>query len=322
MSLRDFLVRIKDSRIRGPKMIKKYYHEELPANSLLQEAYIFMVDGKIPHGGMFDRLKGLITVYAIAKSKNIPFRIHFTYPFRLERYLEPNNYNWLIDDGNMIYHFPESRPVIAYGEINNPKRLMRDRAGQVHFYYGYNSLEAVNNYFHTHYDWGELYRELFRPTPYLRQYIDHYLHEVGTDYFVVHTRFMNLLGDKVETAVNPELTDDKKDDLMQRMVQVIKQLMEDASLQQSRLMLASDSMTFIRYALAEIPDAYVVPGKVKHIDTAGETDDSENIKLFTDYYLIAHAKKVYNIVAEGMWPSAFPEYAAKIGGKPFQRISL
>ena len=182
MSLRDILVRIKDSCFREPRMIKKYYREELPDNRWAKDAYMFMVDGRIPHGGMFDRLKGLITVYAIAKSRSIPFRIHFTYPFRLEKYLEPNKYNWVIDDGDMIYHYPESRPVIAYGEINNPKRLMKNRPGQVHFYYGYNSLEAVNNYFHTHYDWGELYRELFRPTSYLRQYIDQYLHEVGADY--------------------------------------------------------------------------------------------------------------------------------------------
>ena len=33
---------------------------------------------------------------------------------------------------------------------------------------------------------------------------------------------------------------------------------------------------------------------VKHIDTAGETDDSENIKMFTDYYLISGAQKVYS----------------------------
>lgn len=322
MVIRDLLVRIKDAWVREPEMIKRYYHGTLPVKSQVRNAYVFMVDGRISHGGMFDRLKGLITIYAIAKSKKIPFRIHFTYPFRLEKYLEPNNYNWVIDDGDMIYHFPESRPVIAYGEINNPKRLMKNRSGQVHFYYGYNSLEAVNNYFHTHYDWGSLYRELFRPTEYLEQYINHYLHEVGADYFVVHTRFMNLLGDKVETAINPELPENKKAEMMGTILQEIKRLIKDDGLQQSRLMLASDSMTFIRYALAEIPDAYVVPGKVKHIDTAGVTDDSENVKLFTDYYLIAHAKRVYNIVADGMWPSAFPEYAAKIGGKPFRRITL
>ena len=133
---------------------------------------------------------------------------------------------------------------------------------------------------------------------------------------------MNLLGDKVETAINPELSDNGKAELIHRILQEIRHLMKSDNLQQSRLMLASDSMTFIHYALKEIPEAYVVPGKVKHIDTAGETDDSENVKLFTDYYLIAHAKSVYNIVTEGMWPSAFPEYAAKIGGKPFQRIML
>ena len=184
MVIRDLLVTIKDAWVRETEMIKKYYHETLPAKSQAKNAYVFMVDGRIPHGGMFDRLKGLITVYAIAKSKNVPFRIHFTYPFRLEKYLEPKKYDWVIDDDDIIYHYPESRPVIAYGEINNPKRLIKDRSGQVHFYYGYNSLAEVNEHFHTHYDWGELYRELFRPTPYLQQYIDHYLQEVGTDYFV------------------------------------------------------------------------------------------------------------------------------------------
>ena len=322
MTLRDILIRIKDIWVRETGMIIRCYHEKQSDISLANDAYVFMVDGRIPHGGMFDRLKGLITVYAIAKSQNISFYIHFTYPFRLEKYLYPNSYDWRIRDEDMIYHYPESRPVIAYGEINHPQRLLKKRKGQVHFYYGYNSLTVVNAHFHTHYDWGELYRELFRPTPYLQQYIDHYLQEVGTDYFVVHTRFMNLLGDKVETAINPELSDNGKAELIHRILQEIRHLMKSDDLQQSRLMLASDSMTFIHYALKEIPEAYVVPGKVKHIDTAGETDDSENVKLFTDYYLIAHAKSVYNIVTEGMWPSAFPEYAAKIGGKPFQLIML
>jgi len=87
----------------------------------------------------------------------------------------------------------------------------------------------------------------------------------------------------------------------------------------SRMMLATDSMTFIYYAKERIPDLYVVPGTVKHIDTAGETDDSENIKMFTDYYLLARADKVYSLWHEGMWKSAFPEYAAVIGGVEFVR---
>lgn len=73
MVIRDLLVRIKDAWVREPEMIKRYYHGTLPVKSQVRNAYVFMVDGKIPHGGMFDRLKGLITVYAIAKSKKYLF---------------------------------------------------------------------------------------------------------------------------------------------------------------------------------------------------------------------------------------------------------
>lgn len=33
--------------------------------------------------------KGIITLYAYCKYQNLPFRIRYTYPFRLEDYLSP-----------------------------------------------------------------------------------------------------------------------------------------------------------------------------------------------------------------------------------------
>ena len=63
----------------------------------------------------------------------------------------------------------------------------------------------MNAYFETNYQWGELYRELFRPTAYLQRYLDLYQSEIGANYIAIHTRFMNLLGDKTETDINPEL---------------------------------------------------------------------------------------------------------------------
>lgn len=50
--------------------------------------YIAMVDGEAYHGGMCDRFKGIITLYAYC-NQNLPFRIRYTYPFRLEDYLSP-----------------------------------------------------------------------------------------------------------------------------------------------------------------------------------------------------------------------------------------
>ena len=303
-------------------MISKYYLNGNSCNSknTFSPKNIFMVDGRVGHGGMFDRLKGAISVYAISKVHQKDFRIHFTYPFELRKYLVPNEYDWTISDHEIVYLYPHSRPLFLYGECYAPQRLFKNRKYEAHYYYGYDSLGKVNSKFGTDFDWGQLYRELFKPTTYLQQYIDHYRQELGSNYIVVHTRFLNLLGDKVETAINPELALPDKNMLMEQMRDKIIELAGQND--NTRVMLASDSMTFIDYIIKEIPEIYVIPGKVKHIDTAGETNDAENIKVFLDYYLISYAQRVYSIVGKGMWPSAFPEYAAKIGCVEFERIRL
>lgn len=276
--IHSLLVRIYDILVREPRMI---WHHYRPCSFCVkrEDIYIFMVDGVIPHGGMFDRLKGMITIYAIAKKQGKKFKLHFTYPFRLEEYLEPNTYDWRIADEEIYYSYPVSRPVIAYGEIDNPSRLLKNRHQETHFYYGYNSLEEVNKYYNTDYEWGNLYCELFKPTPRLQQYIDKYRAEIGKEYIVIHTRFLNLLGDKVETAINPELSDGDKCQLIALCQEEIGRIIHlEQAKKPCRLMLASDSMTFIYAMQQTFPDAYVVPGEVRHIDTAGQTADDEKFK--------------------------------------------
>lgn len=323
MGVKHYFIQLYDSLVREPKLIYKYYRPFCAGKKENKGRNIFMVDGRVGHGGMFDRLKGAISVYAISKVQEKDFRIYFNFPFELQKYLEPNVYDWRIAPEDIVYSYPHSRPLFLYGECYDPRRLFKNRRCESHFYYGYNSLEQINTRCGTSFDWGTLYRELFKPTAYLQQYISQYQKEIGSDYIVVHTRFLNLLGDKVETAVNPELSDSEKEELMQKMRDAIQNIIANQSSsgeESPRLMLASDSMNFIGYMQTEMPDIYVVPGTVKHIDTAGETVDAENIKMFLDYYLISGANKVYNLVGRGMWPSAFSEYAAKIGGKIFKRI--
>lgn len=323
MGVKDYFIQLYDSLVREPKLICKYYRPFFLGKKENEGLNIFMVDGRVGHGGMFDRLKGAISVYAISKVHQKDFRIHFTYPFELQKYLEPNSYDWRISSEHVIYSFPHSRPLFLYGECYEPRRLFKKRKCESHFYYGYNSLDKINASYGTSFDWGELYRELFKPTAYLQQYINRYQQEIGSNYIVIHTRFLNLLGDKVETAINPELSDSEKEVLKRKMHQAIQDLImrkDDVDNIKPRVMIASDSMNFIAYMQEQMPDIYVVSGTVKHIDTAGETADAENIKMFLDYYLISGANKVYNLVGQGMWNSAFSEYAAKIGGKEFERI--
>ena len=310
-----------DILYREPKLIKKYYKPfSFFRNKRTDAKYIFMVDNKMPIGGMFDRLKGIISIFAISKNRNKTFKLNFKYPFDLSQYLMPNQYDWTIDDDEIVYQYPKSRPIIAYGEYADPKRLMKNHSGECHFYYGYNSLKEINAKFGSDYKWTDLYNELFRPTEHLQKYINYYKNEIGENYVVVHFRFLNLLGDKTETDINPVLDQKNIEALMIKSKNKIMGIA--ANHPNSRIMLSTDSNNFVEYIKKEIPEIYVVPGKIKHIGTAGTTSDEENLKMFIDYYLIAGAKCVYSVYGKGMWKSAFPEYSAMIGGCPFNRVSL
>ena len=318
--MRNYFTQLVDSFYREPKLIWKYYRPFNWFGKNRTNRYIFMADGKFLHGGMFDRLKGIISIYALAKAQGKDFKIHFVHPFSLENYLIPNTYNWKIEDNNPInYHYPNSRPIFGYGECYEPSRILKDRKGEVHFYYGFNSLKEINQKFGTSFNWSQLYDELFKPTPQLQEYIDHYKKEIGGNYIAIHTRFLNLLGDKTETDINPELPEKQQIELKEKISQSIGQIMELHK--DYRVMIASDSPNFIVYIQEKYPDVYIVPGEISHIGTH-DSNDAQNIKMFVDYYLIGGAKKVYSLWTEGMWKSAFPEYAALIGGTEFERIKI
>ena len=74
MILRNVIVRLLDIFYREPHLKRRILNEKhSKIDSFLEKSFnnnhfIFMVDGRVHHGGMFDRLKGAITVYAIAKA--------------------------------------------------------------------------------------------------------------------------------------------------------------------------------------------------------------------------------------------------------------
>ena len=325
-SFRDFQVKINDIVFRELKLIWNYYRPFSLFKKKDEGRYVFCADGKFLHGGMFDRLKGIISIYALAKAQGKDFKIHFVNPFVLEDYLLPNSFNWSLKKDqkelysqNLIYSYPLSRPIFGYGECYEPSRILKDRKGEIHFYYGYNSLKEINRKYGTSFDWGELYDELFKPSPHLQKYIDHYKNQVGSEYIAIHTRFLNLLGDKTETDINPVLQEEKQNELKEKVSNCIGDIIKEH--QGCRVMIASDSPNFISYIQQKYPDVYIVPGEITHIGTH-DSNDVQNIKMFVDYYLIGGAKKVYSIWTEGMWKSAFPEYAAMIGRTMFERIEF
>lgn len=313
-----------DYVVREPRLIAKYY---MPFRfGKLSNRMVFKADGRFPHGGMFDRLKGAISVYAASQCIGREFKISFTHPFDLRDYLEPNEYDWTIDESDLAKGWPAARPIFMYGEFANPVRLVKKRSYESHFYYGYNSLDWLNERYGKNFEFGALYKQLFKPTVRLQKYIDMYKAEIGSKYIVAHFRFMNLIGDSTEfKEINPTLPEDMQNELIAKSLDQLKSLRQDTPHKGGegggfRIMLCTDSARFVSIVKEQMPDVYAVPGDIKHIGTAEDNSDASTIKMFLDYYLIAEAEKVYNFVSDGMWKSAFPEYAAKIGQKPFERI--
>ena len=162
MNCRFIYSYLKDVLVREPLFRLRYYR--LMTKKVIP-CIVFMADGRMPHGGMFDRFKGIVTTYGLAKQKGIPFKIHWICPFNLSEYLIPNEVNWIIDDSDVIFSLFKSRPLIVYGESSNPKRLWTlNVLKQVHVYYGADSLEKMNKLYFANYEWGVLFKELFSPS--------------------------------------------------------------------------------------------------------------------------------------------------------------
>lgn len=315
----QYLHYLKNIYLREPSFILRYYlHQYLGE---MNNNYVFMADGKMIHGGLFDRLKGAISIYAISKVYGKRFCLYYTKPFHLDTYLIPNLYDWRIKESELYYSYPKSRPVIAYSEINHPKRLLKERKGQTHFYFGGDIIDIINKKFGTSFEWAKLYDELFKPSDLLQKHLDIVMGKIGANYYAIHLRFLNLFGDMIEPLGGVILNEERKKELVATCLSEIKRVI---SIQPEswKPVVFSDSMSFLSLIKNELPDAYVVSGNVRHIDNLSVITEDDNLKVFTDMYLMVGAQKVFSIVGKGMHLSAFPEYSAKIGGRPFERITI
>ena len=317
---KSYLSYLKTKLYWEPSFILKYYlHKK---NCIERDEYIFMADGKMIHGGLFDRLKGAISIYALSKVHGKPFGLYFTDPFCLEKYLEPNQYDWKKSENDLNYAYPYSRPVIAYSELHYPKRLMKAREGQIHFYFGGDILENINKKYKRNFDWAVLFNELFVPSRSLASYIEKIKENIGCRYIAIHIRFLNLLGDKNENKTYKALDQKGRDLLIQTCINKIKELTVSYNSNHIVPVLCSDSKAFLGFLKNELPNVFIIKGTPCHIDKISELSEDDALKLFADMYILAGAQKVYSIVGCGLYKSAFPQYSAKIGRTKFERISL
>lgn len=289
--------------------------------------YIAMVDGETFHGGMCDRFKGIISLYAYCKYRGLPFRIKYTYPFHLEDYLSPSTYDWTIKKGEYTDNPFYSRILYMRGEHLASRLLHLKTRKQIHFYTNRDCLTHINRAYATEgnspFEWGELYRELFKPGQVLQERLEVIKKELGENYYAAVFRFQNLLGDFQEYHYKSMEDQDEKEQLIGKCLQALKTL--QAAHGNQALLVTSDSVTFLKRAV-QLEGVHIISGTLVHIDgqknSVLENSYEVYLKSFLDFYALSGARKIYRVGTSYMYPSEFPVYAAKIHNVPFESIII
>ena len=154
------------SKIKVHKFLKKYYSESNTCGQNAKQVYIYMADGKINHGGLVDRLRGLVALYDYCKQFDKEFKVNFISPFLLENILSPNKYNWVLDKNMISYNRKDAIPIYINNSPNYAEqiaqRLLSVKQKQVHVY---------TNMTYDEEQFSSLFFELFKPGKRLQELI-------------------------------------------------------------------------------------------------------------------------------------------------------
>lgn len=289
---------------------KKFYTE---SETHVRRMIIFMIDGRSVHGGLTDRLKGICSLFQYAKQKNIPFRINFCYPFKLQDYLEPNKYDWTLQNNDITYNITACKPVLL-NTHQFPRKMhkmyldyMVQKYKQLHIY---SNTDIYNEKFYQN------FHELFRPTLKLQRDLEKNLSDIGSDFISVTYRFQQLLGDFKERNY-PTLNEGEQKKLIRASLKVIDFIHNKYP--EKRVLVTSDSVKFLKEA-SIISYVYVIPGSVVHMDYISDAEYDVYEKSFIDLLMLSHADKIYLAYSDIMYHSGFAYCASLIGNVEYEEI--
>jgi len=300
-------------RFKEQKLQQHYYSDSIGEHG---NEVICMIDGKVKHGGLTDRINGIITCFDAALKSERKFKILFNHPFELNHFLLPNQYNWEINSEDVKYDC-NTKPLFIRSfdhstEAEREKQLMADilryNTLQLHVYTNICSVnqERYNTLFHT----------LFKPSEYLNAILERERKLIGYSYVSATFRFQQLLND-FEEGNYKILSHEDRSKLLSKCTIVINQLNKKHP--DKKILITSDSSTFLDSA-KRFPYVHVISGKTIHMEYNDSSDKNVHAKAFVDLFMISEADTVYSVVLKPMYESGFPKFAAKIYNRPFKLI--
>ena len=303
--------------------LKEYYlllkYHRLDANPTRKPLLLSLVDSRRQGKGLTDRFKGIISVYALAKATNNPYRCLYTHPFLLTDFFVPNAYDWQLKVGELSTAVSDVRFKLLRKQ-HTIKRLLKvlPLKKQIHVYANLDYLDEINRIYSTSYTWGELFHELFKPTDQLRAQVDKHRENMGgAGYVACVFRFQSLLGDFKEYRFDA-LESTARSQLIATNKEALAKI---AQTNQQPVLVTSDSSTFLD-AVKDVPNVYTMSGKVVHMDCVNDESPNVYMRSFVDFLLISEAARIYSVGTDIMYRSDFPAYAAKLNNVTFERVLI
>ena len=303
--------------IRDFKLLKRHL-KQCSFSKPTKKRIIICFNGVVPHGGLVDRLKGIISFYDIAKQLDYDFYIQFNNPFNLDEFLEPNNHDWKILDKEVKFVLGKTKLVNCINQFDfNPIQVIKSSSKSTFLVYSNTDYISKNNQGLSTTEqetlWRNHFNDLFKKTPVLEQELNKIQ---PNTYNSIHTRFTSLMGDFVDST-KAVITEEERTELVSQLKTKIEQLQKNTN---EQLYAFSDSSVFLNH-IKESKIAEVLEGKPFHMDNyAGGSTLEAHLKTMLDFFTIANGKEVYFLRVGKMYNSAFSKYAAIIGNKPFTKI--
>lgn len=308
-------------KIQLAPLMKAHYNNSTN-HKQAKQCVIFMVNGFTLHGGLADRLKGILSVYSWCLSRNVQFKIHFISPFQLTKYLLPNKYDWMIDEKDVFYDYSTKVSYLMLDTVSDSmdKAFLNKETikwmdgqwlahnGQIHVY---TNAECCQE------SYSELFSSLFKPSDELSCIISQTRNMIGNEYITISFRFTTLLGD-FHDCINQELPFEEQKKLIEHCLCAIKNI-KSKHPTKYKTVVFSDSEKFLTKA-KELPNVQILSGEIGHIDN--NSNSATHLKTFLDFFMISNATKVYLVKSKQMYNSAFPRIAALIGNKPLVLVEI
>lgn len=310
-------IKNKISKIKNQSLIFLHLIKGLTFKKRTKTKLIICFDGSVSHGGLLDRLKGVVSFFEIAKLKGHDFQIVFNHPFDLSQYLEVNTYNWM-GENSTFNPFTDKIYYLMNQFTFNPNVQHFDKKCNYFIYCNLDYLPKIHpdkNQNELEFLWRENFNLLFKKSFFLEKEIQNLPNEKR---IVCHTRFTSLMGDFKDTT-SKSLSANEQISLQNKILSKLEEIKNEN--QNLPIYVLSDSVNFLKF-IEKNNTFKVLKGEPKHIDVNSFRESIHaDLKTFTDFYFISESEKVYLIKIDEMYPSGFSKYAAILGNKNFEMIS-